>query len=162
MTINIVNEREEWITEWKDKVNTESDYHETGEGWGVDFNGNFLFEVEPDDDYEKALQYTDDDISDGTAFFAEIEDGEVHSATNIDVNNKDEYDYGFNYHGTYLSWKGLIKRELGPIDGLMSGEFEVEGDMQKILQWSDGAVSLAEATSLIPTTFPEEEEDAEA
>lgn len=157
MAIDIVDEREEWISEWKDKVNNESTYAETGEGWGVGFNGNFIFEVEPDEAYEKALQYTDDNIEDGTAFFAEISDGEVHSATNIDVNEKDQYDWGFNYHGTYTNWKGLINQEIGPIDGLMSGKFKVDGDMQKILQWSDGAVDLASSAGLVDTVFPEEE-----
>jgi putative sterol carrier protein len=157
MAINIIDEREEWITEWKQKVNTESTYHDTGAGWGVDFNGNFLFEVEPDAAYDDAIQYTDDDITDGTAFFAEISDGEVHSATNIAIDELDQYDYGFNYHGTYSNWKGLINQEIGPIDGLMSGQFAVDGDMQKILQWSDGAVDLASSAGLVDTIFPDEE-----
>lgn len=156
MAINIINEREEWIQEWMDKVNNESTYHETGEGWGVDFNGNFIFEVEVDDNYQEALQNTDD-IENGMAFFAEITDGEVHSATNIGIEEKDQYDWGFNYHGTYSNWKELINRDTGPIDGLMSGKFEVEGDMQKILQWSDGAVDLAGASGMVDTKFPEEE-----
>lgn len=67
------------------------------------------------------------------------------------------------YHGTYTNWKGLIKGDVGPIDGLMSGKFAVDGDMQKILQWSDGASSLASAAGLVDTTFPEEaEEEAQA
>jgi putative sterol carrier protein len=157
MAIDIVNDREEWISEWMNKVNNESDYPETGEGWGEGFNGNFIFEVEVDDEYQKALEHTDDDIENGMAFFAEVSDGEVHSSTNVDVNNIDEYDYGFNYHGTYTNWKGLINQEIGPIDGLMSGKFEIDGDMQKILQWSDGASSLANGAGLVDTTFPEED-----
>ncbi|MFC6962806.1 SCP2 sterol-binding domain-containing protein [Halocatena marina] len=157
MAIDIVNEREAWINEWMNKVNTESDYHETGQGWGEGFNGDFVFEVEVDDEYQEAKQYTDDDIENGIAFFAEVSDGEVHDATPIDVDDIAEYDYGFNYHGTYSNWKELIKQNIGPIDGLMSGQFEIEGDMQKILQWSDGASSLANASGMVETSFPEEE-----
>lgn len=158
MAIDIINEREEWITEWMNQVNNESDYPETGEDWGVDFNGNFIFEVEPDAEYEKALENAEDadEIRNGTAFFTEVEDGEVHSATNIPVEDKDEYEYGFTYRGPYENWKGLINQEIGAIDGMMSGKFELDGDMQKVLQWSDGASSLANGAGLVDTTFPEE------
>jgi len=156
MAIDIISDREAWIDEWMTKVNEESEFDDTGEGWGDGFNGNFIFEVEVDDAYQDAVACADDDPTNGLAFFAEVEDGAVHSATAVDVDIIDQYDWGFNFHGTYGNWKALINQQVGPIDGLMSGKFEIEGDMQKVLQWSDGATSLANATGLVDTTFPEE------
>lgn len=156
MSLDIVDDRGEWIQEWKQKVNTESDFPETGSGWGLDFNGDYIFEVKPDEKLEQANEQSDSDISDGFAFFAEVEDGEVGEVYPVDVDEIKNEDYGFNYHGSYTAWKGLINQEIGPIDGLMGGDFAVDGDMQRILQYSDGAASLANAAGLVNTEFPDE------
>jgi putative sterol carrier protein len=160
MSIDILNDRAVWITEWKEKVNNESDFPETGAGWGTEFNGDYIFEVEPDEELKRANEYTEDDVSDGVAFFAEVKDGEVLDSYPVNVDEIENEDYGFNYHGTYTSWKGLVKGKIGPIDGLMGGDFEVDGDMQKILQYSDGAASLANGAEMVDTIFPDEKAEA--
>jgi len=156
MSLDIVDDRDQWIQEWKQQVNNESDFPETGAGWGEDFNGDYIFEVEPDETLERANEHSESDISDGFAFFAEVEDGEVGEVYPVDVDEIEDEDYGFNYHGPYTAWKGLVKGEIGPIDGLMGGDFAVDGDMQKILQYSDGAASLANGAAMVDTEFPDE------
>jgi putative sterol carrier protein len=158
--INLITEREEWITAWKQAVNTDSTYHDTGAEWGVDFNGNILFIIEPDAAYDTARQYTDDDISDGIAFVTELVDGEVHSVITIALDETDQYEYGFTIHGPYAAWKALITQEIGLLDGLLSGQLTVEGDMQTLLRWSDGMVALTNSASHVKTRFPDEDETA--
>lgn len=96
-------------------------------------------------------------MDEGFAHFAEVKDGEVHYVEPVEnVDDIEDYDYGFNYHGTYSNWKELIHQNVGPIDGLMSGKFEVDSDMQRILQYSDGASTLATAAGQVDTTWPDE------
>ncbi|HET7323838.1 MAG TPA: sterol carrier protein, partial [Halococcus sp.] len=53
-------------------------------------------------------------------------------------------------------WKALLKQEMGVIDGLMGGDFELDGDMQKILQYSDAAVRLTELSGNPDAEFADE------
>jgi len=36
---------QEWCDEWKNAINNDEAVAKTGKKWGVDFNGNFLFEI---------------------------------------------------------------------------------------------------------------------
>ncbi|MFQ3319334.1 MAG: putative sterol carrier protein [Natronomonas sp.] len=131
----------EWITEYGQLLNENDDYQEVGGGWGVDFDGDFLFAVEPDDAYDGPEVY----------FFLGLEDGDCTEAYEVD--DPDEEEYGFVFRGPYTSWKRLFTGDLGPIDGMMSGEFEIEGDMQKVLQYSEAAVEMTETGQQIDTEF---------
>ncbi len=143
MAINIVEEPDEWIEEWKHQVNENTEYDEKGAGWGVDFNGDFVFEVEPEGPLEEPLY-----------FFVELYDGEVGEVHVTD--DPESEDYGFVYRGPYGNWKKMTQGEIGSIDGLMSGQFELDGDMQRVLQYSEAAALLTEASTLVDTEFPEE------
>ena len=141
MGITLPENGQEWIDEWRAKLNESDRYTEAGEGWGVDFNGSFLFDIQPDGTYDgEPLQ-----------FYIELEDGTCHEATEIE--DEDAVDWGFAYRGPYENWKGLIQGEIGAIDGLMSGKFELDGDMQKVLQYSDAATVMTENAAEIDTEF---------
>jgi putative sterol carrier protein len=145
-----------WFAEYEDQINNDGEYAEVSEGWGVDFNGHFVFEMtempidEMDTDempeylQEELDQYvteTDDRGYVGQAFCG-LEDGECTGAYLIE--SDDEVDEGFLLSATTENWKALLRQEMGVIDGLMGGDFELDGDMQKILQYSDAAVRLTE------------------
>lgn len=55
-----------------------------------------------------------------------------------------------------MSQKALLRQEIGVIDGLMGGDFELDGDMQKVLQYSDAAVRLTELAADIDAEFVDE------
>lgn len=145
MSIDFVNEPGEWMDEWMRTVNQETDYDETGEGWGVDFNGDYIFEITPSGDLDEPIYN-----------YAEVKDGEVLSSRHLSDDEVEEVqdEVGFVYRGSYDSWKELCHGEVGPIDGLMSGKFDLDGDMQKVLQYSDGAAELASASAQVDTEFP--------
>jgi hypothetical protein len=42
---------------------------------------------------------------------------------------------------------------LGIVDGLMTGRFDIDGDMQKVLQYSGAAVRLTETAAGIDAEF---------
>lgn len=131
---------DEWISEWRERLNDNEDYAEKGQGWGVDFNGDFVFHVR-----------ADDRLPDDRYFFIGLEDGECTEAREID--DPDDVDAGFVYRGDYADWVALNQGEVGPIDGMMSGTFDIEGDMQKVLQYSQAAVVMTEAAGEVDTEF---------
>jgi putative sterol carrier protein len=141
MAITLPSDGQAWIDEWKAKLNESERYSEAGEGWGTDFNGSFLFDIQPDDAYD----------GDPLKFYIDLEDGTCHEAIQID--DEDAYDWGFAYRGPYSNWKGLINGEIGAIDGMMSGQFDLDGDMQIVLQYSDAATVMTENAAEIDTEF---------
>ena len=41
MAIALPSEADEWIQEWREKLNESDRYSEVGQGWGVGFDGSF-------------------------------------------------------------------------------------------------------------------------
>lgn len=155
---------EEWIEEYGKRVDNDEEYGELSEGWGVGYDGDFLFVVEdipvdelnmdevPDDIKRQIDEYIDEN---NTGYsHIELEDGNCGGARL--VSDPDSVDYGFEYVGPYDNWKALIRGEINPIQGIMSGQFELNGDMQKVMQYSDAAQRLAEISSEIEADFADE------
>lgn len=214
---------EPWLQKYQNKINADETYQEASEGWGVGFDGAFIFhitdvplsehtvadlpaelidlidarfdelsdeEIEeivaaaPEDVrsdieagdgtvsdavYDELLTVSLDDISDwiwpaleeevpplmvdlidqidqyivdGDTVYAYIDlyDSECRD---VDVvGDIEAREHGFIIRGEYDDWKDLVNGDAGIIDQLMGGVMELDGDMQKILQYSDAAVRL--------------------
>ena len=65
----------------------------------------------------------------------------------------DARDHGFVISGDYGNWKDLVSADADVINLIMSGDMEVDGDMQKILQYSDAAVVLTEVAGETESRF---------
>ena len=141
MPVSFPSQGEQWISEYGDLLDESDTYTQHGSGWGVGFNGDFLFVVEPDGSYDGEPVY----------FFLGLEDGSCTDAFAVD--DPDDVDCGFVFRGSYENWVKLFSGELGPVDGMMSGAFEIEGDMQKVLQYSQAAVTMTETGREIDTEF---------
>jgi putative sterol carrier protein len=141
MALTFPDDGDEWISEYADLLDESEEYSEAGSGWGDGFNGDFLFVVEPDDAYDGPEKY----------FFLSLVDGDCNEGYETDT--PDDEEYGFVFRGPYSNWKKLFEGDLGPVDGMMSGEFEIEGDMQKVLQYSQAAVVMTETGRDIDTEF---------
>lgn len=131
---------EGWMEEYEQRVTENDGYSETGAGWGVDFNGDFLYVIE-----------ADDRLPETRYFFIGLEDGEAYGAKEVD--DPDEVDAGFVLRGAYTDWIDLNNGDIGAVDGMMSGVFELEGDMQKVMQYTEAAVDLTDISSSIPTEY---------
>ena len=131
---------EEWIAEWRERLNDDEEYAEKGQGWGAEFNGDFVFHIR-----------ADDRLPDDHYFFIGLEDGTCTEARRID--DPDEVDAGFVYRGDYSDWVALNRGDVGPIDGMMSGVFDIEGDMQKVLRYSEAAVAMSETGRELDTDY---------
>lgn len=132
---------DECLQEYGRLLDANEDYDAAGSGWGVSFDGDFLFIVESHDLYDGPE----------ACFFLGLEDGACTDAYAVD--DPDAEEYGFTFRGPYANWRKLFTGELGLVDGMMSGAFDIESDMRKVLQHSDAAVEMTETVRQIDTGF---------
>lgn len=88
------------------------------------------------------IEQTDEYIVDGSVVYAYLglHDGDC---PEVDIlTSLDEREYGFVITGEYEQWKKLVSGDADVINQIMGGDMEVDGDMQKILQYSDAAVTM--------------------
>lgn len=153
-----------WFDEYRQAINDDDEYGEMASDWGVGFNGDFLFVTEnmpvdeidldaaPDEIAEEMEEFVDGDT--GYAFVG-LEGGDCTEARL--VSSPDDVDAGFILRGDLAVWKDLMRGDIGAIDGMMSGAFELEGDMNKVMQYSQAAAQLTEISAGIDCVFADEE-----
>jgi putative sterol carrier protein len=127
---------EEWVNLFKDAVNSNAAYEDAAKTW----EGDFLFVVQPDSTLkEQAVLYVDlwHGKCRGVAF---LPSGETKQTA-------------FVYEGPYGNWVKLIKKEIDPIQGLLTGKFKLKGDMLKVLRAVRAAKELVDTASKVPTEF---------
>lgn len=131
---------DEWFDELQDRLNDNETYNQQAEGWGVDFDGDFIFTLQPDGQLSETVQY-----------FIGLEDGKCTGVHR--VYDAAEEDNGFEMVGDYSSWQKLVRDELGAIEGIMSGDFELKGSMNTLLKYQDAATTFVGTCSEIDTEF---------
>lgn len=221
-----------WMERYREALNDSDEYAEAGEGWGVDFDGDYVFEITdvpveerdfgdlpdelvaasedavtglddgtfeavvagaPDevrervagaDDPRQALvdelaattlaatldwvwpelesalpatvvgildeqEYVTDD---GTVYaFLALEDGECLAVDGL--TSLDERDYGMVLSGTYDKWKKMTTGEGEVVGMMMGGELDLEGDMQKVLQYTEAATAMTDVSVELETRY---------
>ncbi|MFB6141732.1 MAG: SCP2 sterol-binding domain-containing protein [Halorientalis sp.] len=80
-----------------------------------------------------------------------LEDGGCYEVATLDT--LDERDAGFVLTGEWEQWSDLVTGDIGPVDGIMSGALELDGDMQKILQYTDAAMRMTDVASELDKRF---------
>lgn len=131
---------DEWFDELKDRLNDNETYSEEASGWGTDFDGDFIFTIKPGDGLHESVHY-----------YIGLHDGDCTEV--YEVSNPAAEDNGFQMSGEYSSWKQLVRGELGAIEGIMSGDFELDGSMNTLLKYQDAATTFVGTCSEIDTEF---------
>ena len=111
---------QEWCEEWRTAVNDDAAVRATGARWGVDFNGNWLFEVTPGGGLEDTVY-----------IYLAVSAGECHEARMM--NDPSGLDAGFHVIGSYADFKEVVKGERDFIAGVVKRRFRVQGDVGKIM-----------------------------
>ncbi|RLC03716.1 MAG: hypothetical protein DRH90_10615 [Deltaproteobacteria bacterium] len=110
-----------WCDEWKNALNNDPAVEKTGKNWGVDFNGNFIFELQPGDGLDQT-----------TYVYLEAAAGKCSDARL--VKDPSEVDAGFFVIGLYANFKPVVKGEKDFIEGVVRGILKLKGDMSKIMR----------------------------
>ena len=128
---------EEWAKEYVEKLNSNSAYQAAGKTW----DDSIIFVVDPDDAYKEFwYMYLDLKAGKCVKYRSGSEEKDMPVST-------------FKYKGKYSNWVKLIKGEIDPIQGLMTGKFKLEGSMMKIMRYTNAAKEMVNTAAKVDTQF---------
>lgn len=129
---------EEWVQALKQTINSSPAYAEAAKTW----EGDFYFIVEPGGPVSQEL-----------VMYMDLWHGECREAqTYPDRTSKEP---AFIISASLPVWRKVIDKKLDPIQGMMTRQIKLQGDMVKIMKAVKAAKELVECTTRVPTQFPE-------
>ena len=129
---------EEWLKALVDELNSSQAYQDAAKNW----EGDFYFIIEPDEGLkEKVIAYMD------------LWHGECRSA-NI-VTDENEHTPEFRIRAPLGKWRKVLEKKLNPIQGMLTGQLKISGNMTKIIKTPKAAIELVNCCSRVPTEFPQ-------
>ena len=156
----------DWLEEYVKRLNESKDLAELGKGWGVGWNGDFIFQLDdlplekidklPEGDIKNYMKELVEKYVTGktTYAFIQLKDGKCLGARVI--KDPSEVQAGFKLSGPYECWKQLAKAETDATKLVLTGKMKLQGDMSKVMRYIRGAITLGKIASEIPTEFLDE------
>ncbi|MBL7065952.1 MAG: SCP2 sterol-binding domain-containing protein [Anaerolineae bacterium] len=127
---------DEWIKELSRQLNASETYEKSAKDW----EGDFVFIVEPDDAY------------DGTAYlYLGLYHGKSPDAAM--VASKDEREIEFVLRAPFSAWRKVIEGKLDPIQGMMTRKLKLKGNMMKVMRYPKAAKEIVSCCALVPTEW---------
>jgi putative sterol carrier protein len=126
---------DEWIKELSRRLNASAAYEKSAKDW----EGDFIFVIEPDDGQEAAY------------LFLGLYHGKSPDAAM--VISEDEREAEFVLRAPFGVWRQVIEGKLDPIQGMMTRKLKVEGNMMKIMRYPKAAQEIVTCCALVPTDF---------
>jgi putative sterol carrier protein len=127
---------DEWIKELSKQLNGSEAYEQSAKDW----EGDFVFVVEPDEAY-----------SDTAYLFLGLYHGKSSDAAA--VASLDEREVEFVLRAPFSIWRQVIEGKLDPIQGMMTRKMKVQGNMMKIMRYPKAAKEIVTCCALVPTDF---------
>ena len=128
---------DEWVKAVQELLNSSESYQRAAKDW----EGDFIFVVEPDESYAE------------TAYLhLELYHGSSPGAAMVDADNLPETEYTIN--APFGTWRKVIDGKLDPIQGMMTGQLKLKGTMSKIMRFPKAASELVNCATKVPTEFP--------
>lgn len=131
----------EWVEEYVKKLNANPAYKEAAATW----EGDFFFVVRDDKDKKKILK----------AAYFDLWHGKCREAFEVEDMESSEKKPEFVFDGPLKNWIMVVKKQLDPIQGLMTGKFKLTGNMQKVMRAVKAAQELVNTATTVETEFPE-------
>lgn len=126
----------EWIRALSDQLNETESYQRSAKDW----EGDFVFVIEPDDTYP------------GTDYLLlELYHGKSPGAELLDPENLPDTEYTIN--APYTTWRKVIDGKLDPIQGMMTGQLKLQGDLMKVMRYPKAAQEIVSCCAKIPTNW---------
>ncbi len=138
----VVFPSEEWVQELKQQLNTSPAYAEAAKNW----EGDFYFVIDP----EKGGPLTESEC-----LYMDLWHGECRDA--FVVKDKAAKTPAFVMSGPYSKWKRVVTAKLDPLQGLMTGQLKLKGNMVMVMKNVKAAQELVKACTRIDAAFPDEQ-----
>lgn len=127
---------DEWIKALSELLNASETYRRSAKDW----EGNFIFVAEPDETYPE------------TAYMhLQLHHGSSPGAAMVDVENLPEAEYTIN--APFSTWRKVIDGKLDPIQGMMTGQLKLQGDLMKVMRYPKAAQEIVTCCADIPTDW---------
>lgn len=127
---------QEWINEVRDLLNASDSYQRSAKDW----EGDFIFVVEPDEVYSE------------TAYLhLQLYHGKSPGAAVVEEGNLPETEYTLS--APFSTWRKVIDGKLDPIQGMMTGQLKLKGNLMKIMRYPKAAQEIVACCALVPTDW---------
>jgi len=127
---------DEWIKALSARLNASEVYERAAKDW----EGDFLFIIEGDQAHS------------GTAFlYLDLYHGRSPSAGALASAEARKAAYVLS--APYSTWRRVIEGKLDPIQGMMTRQLKLRGNMMQIMRYPKAAKEIVSCCSLIPTDF---------
>lgn len=149
---------EEWIAAYKEKINSNPNYKESGANWE---HGTISLIMLLDDEEVLKKAKTDPLLS------KQLKEGETAVGVWLDlyhgvcreakrVSLEEANTAKFVITSGYARWKSVLKKELDPVKGMMQGKLKLKGDLPTIVRFVKAAQDLVDSATMVDTKFIDE------
>ena len=129
---------EEWLKAWKDAINSSPGYAEAAKTW----EGDFYIIIDADAKVEKE-----------TVMYLDLWHGKCRDA--FVAPDRTARNPAFVINAPESVWRKVIDKKLDPIQGMMTRQLKLKGDMVKIMKAVKAAKELVDSVTRVPTEFHE-------
>jgi putative sterol carrier protein len=127
---------DEWIKELSTQLNASAAYEQSARNW----EGDFTFVIEADDAYAQ------------TAYlFLSLFHGKSPEA--MQLSGVDEKFAQYILSAPYSTWRKVIEGKIDPIQGMMTKQLKLKGNMMMIMRYPKAAKEIMACLAFIPTDF---------
>ncbi|HKW40285.1 MAG TPA: SCP2 sterol-binding domain-containing protein [Gemmatimonadales bacterium] len=93
-------------------------------------------------------------IADPVGIWLDLDRGMCRAARVVSPGEADRAPFVIS--GDYANWKRVIRKELGPIAGIMQRKLSLKGSLAIVVRFVKSAEQLVEAATMVPTKFLDE------
>jgi putative sterol carrier protein len=129
---------DEWVKQLENELNTSPAYADAAKNW----EGDFYFVIAPDPDSPD---------QEPTYLYMDLWHGKCREAYR--VRSKDEKNPAFIMSAPYSKWKRVVTKQLDPIQGLMTGQLKLKGNMVMVMKNVKAAQEMVNACTRIDAEF---------
>lgn len=132
---------QQWAAAIRAKIQSDQAYRAAAKGWGVEFNGDILFSIEPGSGLEQP-----------THMLLQLKDGDCLGAKLL--SDPAEADPGFRLRGSWPTWKQVLSGELKPILAISLRKIRLEGSLPTLMKFVPAAQALLRCVASVETELP--------
>ena len=130
---------DEWLKTLQEAINSSQAYAQAAKTW----EGDFYFIVDPGGPIDEEI-----------VMYMDLWHGECREA--YVVADRQEKDADFVINAPESVRRTVVGKKLDPIQGLMTRQLKLKGDMVKIMKAVKAAKELVECTTKVPTKYHDE------
>jgi putative sterol carrier protein len=148
---------EEWVSAFKEKINSNPNYKESGANWEhgtisliAQLDQDILYKIKSDPLLIKQIKENETAVG----IWLDLYHGVCREAKMVTAEQAEKAK--FVIIGDYARWKSVLKKELEPVKGMRQGKLKLKGDLPTIVRFVKAAQDLVESATMVDTKFLDE------